>query len=74
MIQNIKCVTFSDNIAIGLDLSELENHEEAIRSFVKYISIIQSVALKNNFLFRGGIAIGQLYMNSQKNLYGEKPW
>lgn len=67
VLQDIKCVTFSDNIAIALDISELEDREDAIKSFIKYISVFQGAALKNGFLFRGGIAIGRLYMDSQTN-------
>ena len=67
VLHEIKCVTFSDNIAIALDISELEDREHVIRSFIKYISVFQGAALKNGFLFRGGIAIGRLYMDSQSN-------
>lgn len=67
VLHNIKRVTFSDNIALAIDLTKVPNRQEAIDSFVKYISIFQSAALKNNFLFRGGIAIGKLYMNSESN-------
>lgn len=67
VLQNIKCVTFSDNIALALELSTLRDQDEAIKAFIKYISVFQGAALKTGFLFRGGIALGQLYMDSSSN-------
>lgn len=67
VLHDIKCVTFSDNIAFALDLSRLEDKEDAIKSFIKYISVFQGAALKNSFFFRGGIAMGPLYMDSKTN-------
>lgn len=70
-LKQIKCVTFSDNIALGLelplDLSDKELNDK-IDAFVLYICILQCCSLKNpRLLFRGGIAIGDLYMDSDKN-------
>lgn len=67
VLHEIKCVTFSDNIALALDLSGLSDHEDAVRSFIKYISVFQGAAFKNGFLFRGGIAMGSLYMDPKAN-------
>ena len=46
------------------------NEEEmniVIDNFITYISVLQGAALKKDFLFRGGIALGQLYMDSSTN-------
>jgi len=67
IIHDIKCVTFSDNIAFALDLSLISDKDDAIKSFIKFISVFQGAALKNNILFRGGITLGQLYMDSKVN-------
>lgn len=70
ILHNIKCVSFSDNIALALELPEDLSKEEmnaSIESFIAYISVFQSGLLKKKFLFRGGIAIGQLYMNPNIN-------
>lgn len=70
VLQDIKCVTFSDNIALALELPDDLLKEEmnvAIESFITYISVFQGASLKNGLLFRGGIAIGQLYMDSCTN-------
>ena len=67
VLHNVKCVTFSDNVAIALELSSLTDRDEAIRSFIKYLSVFQGAALKNHLYFRGGIAMGKLYMDSKTN-------
>ncbi len=70
VLHDIKCVTFSDNIALALEVGEELSKEEmnaTIESFITYISAFQSVSLKNGLLFRGGIAIGKLYMDSSTN-------
>lgn len=67
VLRDIKCVTFSDNIAFALDLSALPDKEDAIKGFIKYISVFQGAALKGGLLFRGGIALGPLYMDVKSN-------
>lgn len=70
VLHNIKCVTFSDNIALALELPNSMSKDElrsVIKDFIAYISVLQGVSLKNGFLFRGGISIGQLYMDSSTN-------
>lgn len=70
ILHDIKCVTFSDNIAIALEVpnSVTENElRSTIEKFIAYISVFQGVALKSGFLFRGGISIGPLYMDSTTN-------
>ena len=70
VLQNIKCVTFSDNIALALELPDamsVEDMNVVIESFITYISVFQGASLKNGFLFRGGISIGQLYVDSNTN-------
>lgn len=70
-VKVIKYVTFSDNIAFALELPNApapsDQTQTVIQSFIKYISVFQGAALKSNFLFRGGIALGPLYMNSEEN-------
>lgn len=69
-LQDIKCVTFSDNIAIALELSEdLEEDEfwKRISDFILYISVVQGAGLKNCLWFRGGITIGKLYIDSDSS-------
>lgn len=70
ILQGIKSVTFSDNIALALELpDELSTNDLniAIESFITYISVFQGAAMKNGFLFRGGITVGPLYMDSSTN-------
>lgn len=67
ILHDIKCVTFSDNIAFALDISVVSDKEYAIKSFIKYISIFQGTALKNALIFRGGISLGQLYIDVKSN-------
>ncbi len=67
---NIKFVTFSDNIAMALKLPNNMDDKtmiDAIKNFIIYISVFQGVALFYKLLFRGGIAIGNLYINQRKN-------
>ncbi len=70
-LHNIQCVTFSDNIAVAVELpeelttSEIGKH---ISSFITYIGIFQAASLRNNLLFRGGISVGLLYIDSAVNL------
>lgn len=69
-LHDIKCVTFSDNIALALELSEsmsVDKTKSIVKSFIGYISAFQGLSLKSRFLFRGGISIGRLYMNSSTN-------
>ncbi|MBR5579429.1 MAG: hypothetical protein IKW28_10605 [Lachnospiraceae bacterium] len=69
-LHQIKCVTFSDNIAMALELPENETLEETkkkIQSFITYISVFQGAGLAYDYLFRGGITIGELYIDSCKN-------
>ena len=70
VLHDIKCVTFSDNIAFALEIAEDLSGEEVnatIESFITYISVFQGASLKNGLLFRGGIAIGKLYMDPNVN-------
>lgn len=69
VLGSIKAVTFSDNITFALELSSLQGKEkeEAIKAFIGYITVFQGVALKSKLYFRGGIALGRLYMNSKTN-------
>lgn len=70
VLQSIKSVTFSDNIALALELPDELSEEEmniVIENFITYISVFQGAGLKNSLLFRGGIAIGPLYINSETN-------
>lgn len=67
ILHDVKCVTFSDNIAFALNLALLPDKEDAIKSFIKYISVFQGAALKNGLLFRGGISLGRLYMDTETN-------
>lgn len=69
VLRDIKCVTFLDNIAFALELAENLSDEKVsatIESFI-YISVFQGASLKSGLLFRGGIAIGKLYMDSIVN-------
>lgn len=70
VLRKIKCVTFSDNIALALELPDSMSAGDVgsvTKDFITYISVFQSAALKSGFLFRGGISIGQLYMDSSAN-------
>lgn len=70
VLHAIKCVTFSDNIALALELSDKLSEDDlntAIESFITYISVFQGAAMKNGLLFRGGISIGPLYMDACTN-------
>ena len=70
LLHKIKCVTFSDNITLALELPNSMSKDElrsVIKDFIAYISVLQGVSLKNGFLFRGGISIGRLYMDSGTN-------
>lgn len=70
VLQRIKRVIFSDNIALALELSESMSDDEkrsAVNDFIVYINVFQGMALKSGLFFRGGISIGQLYMDSDKN-------
>lgn len=70
ILHDIKCVTFSDNIALALEVSNSVSENElrsVIENFIAYISVFQGLALKSGFLFRGGISIGPLYMDSSTN-------
>lgn len=82
--ENIKCITFSDNIAFAMELtknpttSEVVENEDlsaigTIWQFISYIGIFQSCALEYELLFRGGISIGKLYMNPNENFIWAKP-
>lgn len=77
--KNIKCVTFSDNIAFAMELTKnptasnvIENEDlsaiETILQFISYIGVFQSCALEYGLLFRGGISLGKLYINPNENL------
>lgn len=63
--------TFSDNIVMALELPEELSQEEIKtreKDFITYISVFQGASLRNMLLFRGGITIGQLYINPTENL------
>lgn len=68
VLHGIKHATFSDNIALALDLSSVPDRNNAIINFIKYIYLFQRLTLKSTYLFRGGIAIGPLYMDSNSNV------
>lgn len=70
ILHAIKSVTFSDNIALALELPDELSKDDlnsAVESFITYISVFQGAAMKNGLLFRGGIALGPLYMDSCTN-------
>ena len=69
-LHGIKRVAFSDNIALALELPEdmsVDRVKSVTEYFIKYISVFQAAALGYKLLFRGGISIGQLYMDSDTN-------
>lgn len=69
-LHDIQCVAFSDNIAVALELpedEEMEKIQEKIQSFITFISVFQGAGLGYDYLFRGGITIGKLYINSEEN-------
>lgn len=68
VLHDIKYATFSDNIALALDLSSVTNRNDAIINFIKYIYLFQRLTIKSTYLFRGGIATGPLYMDSKTNV------
>lgn len=73
-LRNLKCATFSDNIVFALDLSKMPKDKIAptVKDFLITITFFQSVALEYHLLFRGGISLGSLYMDSNENfLWGK---
>ena len=71
VLHDLKFVTFSDNIVMALELPEELSQEEIKtreKDFITYISVFQGASLRNMLLFRGGITIGQLYINPTENL------
>ena len=74
-IKDIKFVTFSDNIAMALELPDQLTGKDVktiVEDFIRYISVFQGALSKKGLLFRGGIAIGKLYMDSKMNfVWGE---
>ena len=74
-IKDIKFVTFSDNIAMALELPDQltgKDMKTIVEDFIRYISVFQGALSKNGLFFRGGIAIGKLYMDPKTNfVWGE---
>lgn len=69
-LRDIECVTFSDNIAIALELPESLPGDEVmqrVNDFILYISVFQGAGLANCLWFRGGISIGKLYIDPKNN-------
>lgn len=74
-IKDIKFVTFSDNITMALELPDQltgKDMKTIVEDFIRYISVFQGALSKKGLFFRGGIAIGKLYMDSKMNfVWGE---
>lgn len=68
-VRKLKSITFSDNIVFALEIENMQETEilEAVKALTIYVSVFQRALLKNRFLFRGGITIGKLYIDSEEN-------
>ncbi|MBS4959333.1 MAG: hypothetical protein KHZ62_00745 [Clostridiales bacterium] len=66
----LKISVFSDNILIARELEPIENKTltchriSQILNFLSFIGMFQAIALEHQLMFRGGISIGKLYINS----------
>lgn len=69
-LKTIKVRSFSDNVLFAISLSSTNMQAiYALGEFIRICSIIQVTALKNEILTRGGITIGDIYID--KNMaYG----
>ncbi len=67
---NIKFITFSDSIVMGLDVDGIPKGDRAdrLRQFCIAVSILQCDLAKHGIWIRGGISFGDLSFEKEKNV------